>query len=132
MSPVGKLALAAAVVAGGTSYLAYLGSSTSWQYYLLFDECVAAQNEFAGRRLRVSGQIAPNSLHIRDDRGQATFLLHGQRSQVPVSCEGPLPDNLVEGIDVVVEGVLNSAGLLCGDKVLTRCASKYQASTTSD
>jgi cytochrome c-type biogenesis protein CcmE len=38
-----------------------------------------------------------------------------------------LPDNLKEDIDVVVEGRLNESGALQGDRVLTRCASKYQS-----
>jgi cytochrome c-type biogenesis protein CcmE len=43
-----------------------------------------------------------------------------------------LPDNLVEGIDVVVEGTLEKQGRLRGEKVMTRCASKYQANTKPD
>jgi cytochrome c-type biogenesis protein CcmE len=42
-----------------------------------------------------------------------------------VICSGPLPDNLAEDMDVVVEGRLEEPDLLRGDKVLTRCASKY-------
>ena len=38
-----------------------------------------------------------------------------------------MPDNLAEGIAVLVEGRIDEAGLLRGEKVLTRCASKYQS-----
>jgi cytochrome c-type biogenesis protein CcmE len=38
-----------------------------------------------------------------------------------------LPDNLANGIAVLVEGRLDDAGLLHGEKVLTRCTSKYQS-----
>ena len=34
---------------------------------------------------------------------------------------------VADGIAVLVEGRLDSAGLLHGERVLTRCASKYQS-----
>ena len=127
MLPRAKLAVGAAIVAFATAYLAYLGASTTWRYYVLVDECAQNSNELVGRRLRVSGRVAEGSLVVPQDRSFATFTLQGQQSQLPVACQGPLPDNLAEDIDVVVEGTLEENGLLQGEKVMTRCASKYQA-----
>jgi cytochrome c-type biogenesis protein CcmE len=64
-------------------------------------------------------------LTIVDDRRRATFDLAGELHTLHVACRCPLPDNLAEGIDVVVEGTLQADGIQ-GDKVITRCASKYQ------
>jgi cytochrome c-type biogenesis protein CcmE len=77
----------------------------------------------------VNGRIAAPTLSIRGDRQWATFSLRGQQAQIEVSCPGPLPDNLAEEMDVVVEGPLERGDVLRvrGEKVLTRCASKYQA-----
>jgi cytochrome c-type biogenesis protein CcmE len=122
-----KLAVGALVMACATAYLAYLGATTSWRYYLLVDECAQNRDTFVGQRLRVSGRVATNSLNVRSDHKLATFVLCGQQSSVPVSCKGPFPDNLAEDMDVVVEGTLEKDGLLHGEKVMTRCASKYQA-----
>ena len=121
-----KLVIGAAVVVGVTTYMAYVGASSSWKYYLSIDECLADTEKFVGQRLRVSGKVAPDSLHIDAQRTQASFALVGTRGKLEVNCSGPLPDNLAEGIDVVVEGRLES-GRLRGHKVLTRCASKYRA-----
>jgi cytochrome c-type biogenesis protein CcmE len=132
MSPLAKLILVFVIVAAGASYLAYVGASTSWQYYLLVDECAQSQGELIGRRLRVTGRVAPNSLQLRADRRLASFVLCGQHSELQVSCNGPLPDNLAEGIDVVVEGTLKRDGVILGEKVMTRCASKYQADSTAE
>jgi len=126
MSPISKLAVAVAIMAGSTAYLAYLGASTSWRYYLLVDECVHNRDKFIGQRLRVSGRVARQSLELSTDRSVASFDLRGQLSTISVSCKGPLPDNLAEDMDVVVEGTVDEHGLLRGDKVLTRCASKYE------
>ena len=127
MSPHVKLALGASIIALAAAYLAFLGASVSWRYYVLVDECSAASDALLGQRLRVSGRIGANTLVVREDRSLATFALVGRQTQLKVTCPGPLPDNLAEDMDVVVEGSLQPSGQLQGEKVLTRCASKYQA-----
>ena len=122
-----KLVLGGVIVAGLTAYMAYRGASASWQYYLTADECLAESASLVGHRLRVSGRIAAGSLVVEHDRTRATFVLEGDTAKVNTDCSGPLPDNLSEGISVLVEGRLDESGLLHGEKVLTRCASKYQS-----
>jgi len=122
-----KIAVAGALVAGVTGYMAYLGASASWQYYLTVDECVADASSLPGQQVRVSGKVARGSLRISPDAKHAEFSLLGASETLPVAYSGPLPDGLAEEIDVVVEGRLDDAGTLQGVKVLTRCASKYSA-----
>jgi cytochrome c-type biogenesis protein CcmE len=105
--------------------MGYRGAATSWQYYLLVDECVRDAESLQGQRLRVSGRVAAGSLAMADDRSKASFILSGPGHTLRVTCAGPLPDNLAEGMDVVVEGRLQSTDCLHGDKIVTRCASKY-------
>jgi cytochrome c-type biogenesis protein CcmE len=118
--------LGGAIVAAAIGYLAYLGATASARYYLLVDECPGAVSELRDCRVRVSGRIAAESLKIAGDRRHADFVLQGQVHRAPVSCRGVLPDNLTEGMDVVVEGTLRSDGRLECDSVITRCASKYE------
>ena len=125
MSLNAKLILGAVTVTLATFYLAYVGASSSWQYYVHVDECVTNQEDLSGCRVRVNGKVAAESLEISADRRSASFILAGQTSRLRAECRGLLPDNLVEGREVVVEGVLQG-GTLAGDKVLTRCASKYE------
>lgn len=127
MAPGKKLAIGGVVIAGVTLYMAYLGAAASWQYYLTADECLADTAGFLGKRLRVSGRVAADSLAIAEDRMRADFVLEGREGRLAVTCSGPLPDNLAEQIEVVVEGRLDETGRLQGDKVLTRCASKYES-----
>jgi cytochrome c-type biogenesis protein CcmE len=122
-----KLLIGGLVVGGVTAYMAYVGASASWQYYLTADECVANAPALVGQRIRVSGRVAPGTLDVAPDRRQASFMLQGTKERLRIRCPGPLPDNLAENIDVVVEGRLDEAGGLQGVKVLTRCASKYQS-----
>ena len=122
-----KLAIGGGIAVGVTAYMAFVGASASWQYYLTVDECVANAATLAADRIRVSGRVAVDTLQITSDRRQAVFSLEGRRQLLPVVCPGPLPDNLAEGIDVVVQGRLDESGCLQGEKVLTRCASKYES-----
>ncbi len=131
MSGKGKLALGLAVITAAGAYLAYLGASSSWQYYLLVDECVTRADQLRNTNLRVSGLVKAGSLKVAADRREASFLLEGRLHQLPASCRGPIPDNLTEGKEVVVEGTLGRDGSLQGQKVITRCASKYAPAAPS-
>jgi cytochrome c-type biogenesis protein CcmE len=130
MSANKKLALGVLLIAGATGYMAYLGGTASWQYYVTVDECLANAAPLVGARVRVSGKISPNTLRIAADRREAVFSIQGSQSSLAVTCPGPLPDNLAEGIDVVVEGRLEDPRFLKGHKVITRCASKYRSQGT--
>jgi cytochrome c-type biogenesis protein CcmE len=122
-----KLAIAGLIVVGVTGYLAWLGASSSWQYYVTVDECLADSAKFGHERIRVSGKVASGSLKISDDRRRADFALEGTKQRLAVLYAGPLPDKLAEGGEVVVEGRLEGADTIRGEKVLTRCASKYKS-----
>ena len=122
-----KLLIGGVIVASLTGYMAYRGASASWQYYLTADQCLAESESLAGRRLRVSGRIVAGTLGVDKDRSRAAFSLEGTGANLKVESSGPLPDNLAEGMAVLVEGRLEKAGLLHGEKILTRCASKYQS-----
>jgi cytochrome c-type biogenesis protein CcmE len=125
MSPVHKLSAGALLMAAAISYLAYLGASSSWQYYLSVDEATDDGAHIHGKRIRVGGRVRAGSLTIVDDRRHATFDLAGERHVLHAMCHCSLPDNLAEDIDVVVEGTFGADGIHA-DKVITRCASKYQ------
>jgi len=127
MSVPAKLTVGAVILLGVTAYVAYLGASSSWQYYVTVDECNEDIARLTGRKVRVSGRVAPGSLRVERDRSTATFVLSGGSSELKTLCRGPLPDNLAEDMNVVAEGTVDEGGLLRAEKVLTRCASKYES-----
>jgi cytochrome c-type biogenesis protein CcmE len=122
-----KLLFAGIAVACVIGYMAILGGATTWQYYLTVEECLTEAPSLPGRRIRVNGTITSGSLSVAKDRTSATFRLNGVQRNLAVVCSGPLPDNLAEDIQVVVQGELQTSGWLKGEQVLTRCASKYQS-----
>jgi cytochrome c-type biogenesis protein CcmE len=126
-----KLTLGAIVIASVTAYLAFAGANSSWQYYLTVDECLDQAAQIAGSRLRVHGKVGSSTLQIDRERQQAAFELTGERGTIDVICTGPIPDNLAEDMEVVVEGQLESPGLVRGHKVMTKCSSKYASQGSS-
>jgi cytochrome c-type biogenesis protein CcmE len=122
-----KLLIAAVMVTCVIGYMAFVGGSTTWQYYLTVEECRTEGPSLFGKRIRVEGTVTPDSLSIAEGRKSAAFTLKGTEQSLSVVCSGPLPDNLAEGMQVVVEGELQRAGWFQGEHVLTKCASKYQA-----
>lgn len=130
MSSRMKLLIGAVLAGGAIGYLAYAGAANSWQYYLTVDEAVIDATSLSGKHVRLTGHVAPGSLTIGQDRREATFDLQGERQVIHATCRCLMPDNLAENIDVVVEGTLQPSGIE-GNKVITRCASKYQPKTTN-
>jgi cytochrome c-type biogenesis protein CcmE len=126
-----RLAIGMAFMLGLTAYLIYLGSSSSWQYYLTVDECLADASSLSNRPVRVSGDVVARSLRNAENGRNAVFLLAGTTGHLTVHCSSPLPDQLVDGRPVVVEGRLGVGGVIVSDKVLTRCASKYSSEPSS-
>lgn len=120
-----RLLLCVGVIVPAIAYAAYLGASTSWQYYLQVDELLGQIDQFRGKRLRVSGRVVAGSLRTSPEVRQANFVLEGTEHDLPVFYRGPIPDNLAEGRDVVVEGTLASDGVFQCETLITRCASKY-------
>ena len=57
-----RLAIGAGVVLLVTGYWAYIGASSSWQYYLTVDECVANLAHWQQQPVRVSGTIVSDTL----------------------------------------------------------------------
>ncbi len=115
------------VIIGAIIYVAFVGVSSNWSYYVTVDECAAGIEELRGCRLRVSGKVAEDSLVISADRGTASFDLVGRTGRMPVRCRNSVPDSLEEGREVVVEGRLTTEDVIEAEQVLTRCASKYES-----
>lgn len=123
-----KLAVGGLVLAGAVAYLAVAGARSGWVYYVPVDEFEgAAAVPGAGMRVRLTGLVAEEGLEIQPGAMTASFSVMGQKRRVPVSYRGVIPDMFKAGAQVVVEGKMGEDGVFQADKVLTKCASKYEA-----
>ena len=116
-----------------------LESGASFAYFQTLDEFQATAGQYAGRHTRVHGYVAFGSID-RDVPGrQVSFRIQNEPPHAGAASEDTLPviflgletpDMFKDGAEVVVEGVLSSAGpdgVFHADKVLAKCPSKFEA-----
>jgi cytochrome c-type biogenesis protein CcmE len=118
-----KILIAAVVLTLAVGYLAFAGVRAGRTYYLAVDPFLA-DPAYHGQRVRLHGIVGSEGLQV-DALAGAKFLLRGQAATLPVTYQGVIPDLFRPGCDVVVEGTLGQDRVFKADKLLTKCASKY-------
>lgn len=128
---IGRLAIAIVLVGAALSYLVFQGTRQNLTYYYEVDELLAVADTEG--RIRISGDIVEGSIVKDEDTRQVHFAIQsaaesgGGSTQVPVVYAGTVPDIFRPGIQVVVEGQLDTEGTFHAETLLTKCPSKYQA-----
>jgi cytochrome c-type biogenesis protein CcmE len=113
------------VIVGALAYLGFAVADSGWTYYTDVDRFVS-HPEMASRRVRLHGTVRNAGEPAREGRPLA-FELAGARASVRVEFSGPIPERFEPDREVVVEGALDSRGVFRADRLLTKCASKYEA-----
>jgi cytochrome c-type biogenesis protein CcmE len=121
-----KMLIAGLVLAASVSYLAVAGVRSGWVYYLQVDDFVQ-DTAYQTQRVRLYGQVSAEDVEVFPARLTAKFDLQGENNSVPVSYRGVVPDTFKPGVEVMVEGMLDDAGVFQADVLMTKCASKYQS-----
>jgi cytochrome c-type biogenesis protein CcmE len=119
-----KILVAAVVLSLAVGYLAFAGIQAGRTYYLSVDAFLA-DPAYHGQRVRLHGAVGSEGLQVDTGLAGARFLLRGQATTLPVTYQGVIPDLFRPGCDVVVEGTLGQDRAFRADKLLTKCASKY-------
>jgi len=106
-------------------YLGFMGFQSSATYYYTVSELMKQGSSIYGQNVRVNGWVSPGSVEQEPSSLILRFTLtEGERS-LPVVYHGVVPDAFKVGSEVVVEGYLNSDGVLQSDTILTKCPSRY-------
>ncbi|HEY8666764.1 MAG TPA: cytochrome c maturation protein CcmE [Tepidisphaeraceae bacterium] len=121
-----KLAVAAVVLIGAVSYLAFAGAKQGLVNHLQVDQ-FTADVQYRTQRVRVCGTVGDQDFVSNPGGLTASFVMKGVTTQVPVTYHGVIPDLFSAGKEVVVEGKLDSAGVFQADVLMTKCASKYES-----
>jgi cytochrome c-type biogenesis protein CcmE len=79
-------------------------------------------DSYYGKEIQVIGNVTGP---LTGDSQSLKFTLKDDQDHIIVSYKGPIPQNFMEGINVVVIGRLNSDGQLIANQILTKCPSKY-------
>lgn len=88
---------------------------------------VAAGEIPPDREIRIGGMVKEGSVNHASDSLVVSFIATDYASDVPVHYEGILPDLFREGQGIVVEGQVDSAGVLQASRVLAKHDENYMS-----
>jgi cytochrome c-type biogenesis protein CcmE len=122
-----KFGLLIAAILGTLAWLAVGGISETKTYYKTIAELKDLGEQGKERRLRVGGDVEPNSIH-REGR-EVRFTIAQDKLRLPVVYSGidPLPDTFKDGAQALADGKLGTDGVFHATKIQAKCASKYEA-----
>ncbi|HUT78882.1 MAG TPA: cytochrome c maturation protein CcmE [Polyangia bacterium] len=127
-----QILVSALVVGGGLTYLVLTGFDDAMVYYKTVDELLGERAEFEGRPVRVNGLLVEGSVRARPGTDQFRFDLTKNGARLAVEFAGIMPDSMLPGRELVVQGVLQpGADLLLASEILTKCPSKYEEEARS-
>jgi cytochrome c-type biogenesis protein CcmE len=121
-----KFAVGSLVIILTLSYLAYSGYQTSKTYYYTVPELHAMKEKAYDVPVQVSGDVVPGSI-TRDGR-VVSFVIGEEPHTLQIKYVGkdPLPDTLMDRATAMATGKLGADGVFVADKMLAKCASKYE------
>lgn len=129
-APVWRVGLVLAALLAGVGWL-LLGSEASdaFVYSKLVHEVAQEPDDFAGREMRVEGDLREGSIQFREEPCEWRFVLEKEGSSMPVSFpQCVVPDTFRDGmgISVTVQGQIQSDGTFVANQVVPKCPSKYE------
>ena len=122
-----KFGLLILAILGTLGWLAVGGISETKTYYKTVAELSQLGGEAQAKRLRVGGDIAPNSIVRNGADVSFTLAQDSLRLKVVYSGIDPLPDTFRDGAQALADGRLGPDGVFRATKIQAKCASKYQA-----
>ena len=115
------------IVLGTLCWLALSGYKEAKTYYLTVDEFNSMRERFAGKNVRVAGNVAPNSIEKSPDGLRFTLEFNQRQIAVHYTGRSPVPDTFQDGTPAVVEGFLGNNQIFKAHQIQAKCASKYEA-----
>lgn len=120
--------IAGVAIIGAVLYLVIANTGASAQYYMSIRELRACAS-CATRTIRVAGNVQNGSI-VRNDKTQIVrFTIVDSTQTMAVVYGGVVPDIFRSGVQVVVEGKLDSQGVFQAKNLLAKCPSKFQSAT---
>ena len=125
-----KVGLVFTLLSGGVLVLLF-GSDAgdAFVYSKLVPEVMSAPDSFAGKQLRVEGELTPGSVKFREEPCEWRFEIEQEGTTMPVRFpQCVVPDTFRDdyGISVTVLGRLGSDRVFEASEVVPRCPSKYE------
>lgn len=129
-SPKMMYLVAFCLIFSGVGYLMVTSISQNSTYFLEVSEALAMDVDRLDRA-RLFGMVGQADLERDADALGVTFNLHDKedaRQIIRVRYTGAIPDLFAPGVEVIVEGGINSGeNMFMASTLMTKCASKYEA-----
>ena len=124
-----KFIIGALAILGAIGYLMYAGIQETSVYYLTVTEAHGSPVMKSGQDFRMEGSVLAGSIQRDADSLGVNFTITDESKNIPVRYKGTIPDMFDDGIDVVVQGFVDTqTGVFHAHTLLTSCPSKYEAS----
>ena len=123
------LVIVALALLGGASGLVLFALSDSVAFFVTPSD-IAAGKVDADRRFRLGGLVVDGSVERQD--GTVRFRLTDQKSEIPVTYRGILPDLFREGQGIVAQGALGADGVFNASEVLAKHDENYMPAEVAE
>ena len=124
-----KVFLAGVVVIGSVGWLMVSGIQETGVYFLTPSELaqrVEADPSFHNVGIKMGANVVDGTIQ-RDVASQTIqFRVTDGQTEWPVVYRGLAPDTFTDGVEVVVEGRLNTEGVFQATTLLAKCGSRYE------
>ena len=113
---------------GALGYLGFVAFQSATIYYYTVDELKEVGPTPAGKTVRVSGKLLPDSFTREGNSTEANFALFEGDEVMPAVHDGVLPDLFFnEHSEIILEGTYSPEGVFESQNVIVKCPSKYVA-----
>jgi cytochrome c-type biogenesis protein CcmE len=107
-------------------FMIFQALSTSLVYFILPNEYAQNPQQFAERRIRLGGLVAPDTVRFDDRDLHLTFLVTDGIQEYQVQHRGAPPELFRENAGVVLEGRFHD-GVFLSDNLLIKHSEVYEA-----
>jgi cytochrome c-type biogenesis protein CcmE len=129
MKPRAKFLLGGLLILGSASALMATSTENTAQYFLTPSELAAKVDEsprFIKNGVKVGAKVVSGTIVREPDGRTIRFDMTDGTETFKVVYRGVAPDTFTDGVDVVVEGRLDSNGVFQATTLLAKCASRYE------
>lgn len=122
-----SLLVAALLVAGGAlAFIAFGNIGQNLVYYWDPTQLRQHADQAVGATVRLGGLVKPGSLNWNKKDAVIDFVVTDGKNEVPVHATGAPPQMFREGIGVVVEGTMTSAGVFESNRLMVKHSNEYR------
>ena len=131
MNPKIKFGALTVAIVASLGWLAMDGINEAATYYVTIAELEGMQ-EAAAKRIRVGGDVVPNSIVRNGDSVEFTIEqvdeegAEARTLSVVYTGQDPLPDTFRDRAQALCDGKMRSDGVFEAQKIQAKCASKYE------